>query len=432
MDLLFYVLVVVVCLILSSFFSSSETALLRLRFHDLKKDIEAAHGPAAVAARDLISNPSRLLVTILLGNNLVNILGAAVASAIAVRMLGEKWGLITSTIVMTFIVFVFAEVLPKAFAARHPRMIAYNVALPLYLIHQMLRPLHLAYDKFLEPLVKSVAGASEGAPTSTAEDILRMAQSVGGGASPTGTPVAIIRAAARAAETTVSDIMVPRTEIFAASVDANASVLLDEVLEERYTRMPLYDGSIDNIVGIVHLKDLVELVRNGGGNLRSIAKNALRVPERKPILALLADMQRAFTHVALVKDEFGVTLGMVTQEDILEELVGEIRDEFDQDELKAIRPLEHGRFQALGRLKVHDFNRETGWNVPAERGDTLAGLVFNKLGRGPRRGESVRIPGYRIVVADVSGTRVTQVQLMRDDEGESSDAGEPAVPNPAA
>ncbi len=430
MDIFLYVLFVVVCLVLSAFFSSSETALLRLRQQDLKKDIEAAHGPAAVAARDLIANPSRLLVTILLGNNLVNILGAAIASAVAVRLLGEKWGLISSTLVMTFIVFVFAEVLPKAFAARHPRMIAYNVSLPLYLIHQIVRPLHLAYDRLLDPLIRSVAGGSDGAPTSTAEDVVRLAQSVG--SSNTGTPLAIIRSAARATETTVSDIMVPRTEIFAAPADTNASVLLDQVLEERYTRIPLYDGSIDNIVGIVHLKDLVELVRNGGGNLRPIAKNALRVPERKPILALLADMQRVFTHIALVKDEFGVTLGMVTQEDILEELVGEIRDEFDQEELKAIRPVENDRFQAVGRLKVHDFNRETGWNVPAERGDTLAGLVFNKLGRGPRRGESVRVPGYRIVVADVSGTRVSQVQVMRDEDSEAQESPEPAASHPAA
>lgn len=423
MDLIFYLFVVVVCIVLSAFFSSSETALLRLRQQDIKKDIETSRGgPAAVAARDLIANPARLLVTILFGNNIVNILGASVAAALAVQLLGEERGLLASTLVMTVVIFVLGEVLPKAFAARHPRMIAYNVALPLYLIHQTLRPLHVFYDRFLEPVVKRVAGGSDGPPTSTAEDVIRMAQSIG--AATTGSPLGIIHSAARATDTTVSDIMVPRTEIFAAPANANASVLLDEVLEERYTRIPLYDSSIDTIVGVVHLKDLVELVRNGGGNLRSIAKNVLRVPERKPILALLADMQRAFTHIAMVKDEFGVTLGMVTQEDILEELVGEIRDEFDQDELKAIRPLEHDRIQALGRLKVHDFNRETGWDVPAERGDTLAGLVFNKLGRGPRRGESVRVPGYHIVVADVSGTRVTQVQVMRDEEGEPEASGD--------
>lgn len=431
MDILLYLLVVLLCLVLSAFFSSSETALLRLRQQDLKKDIETSRGgPAAVAARDLIANPARLLVTILFGNNIVNILGASVAAALAVQFLGEERGLLVSTLVMTVIIFIFGEVLPKAFAARHPRLIAYNVSLPLYLVHQMLRPLHIFYDRFLEPVVKRVAGGSDGPPTSTAEDVIRMAQSIS--ASTTGSPLGIIHSAARATDTTVSDIMVPRTEIFAAPANANASVLLDEVLEERYTRIPLYDGSIDAIIGIVHLKDLVELVRNDGDNLRSIAKNVLRVPERKPILALLADMQRAFTHVALVKDEFGVTLGMVTQEDILEELVGEIRDEFDQDELKAIRPLDNDRIQALGRLKVHDFNRETGWNVPAERGDTLAGLVFNKLGRGPRRGESVRVPGFRIVVADVSGTRVTQVRVMRDEEAEAPEASDPAESNPAA
>jgi len=420
MEILIYFLVVLVCLLLSGFFSSSETALLRLRPQDLRKDIESSHGPATVAARDLISNPPRLLVTILLGNNLVNILAASVASVIGVRLLGETQGMVVATIVMTFVVFVFAEVLPKAFASRHPRRIAYSVSLPLYIFHQALRPLHIAYDRLLEPLIKYLAGGGDGIQTSTAEDVIRMAESFGSARS--GTPLAIIHAAAKASETTVSDIMVPRTEIFAFPVDTDPSKLIDRVLEERYTRIPVFEGSIDNVVGIVHLKDLVELVRGGGGSLRSIAKNALRVPERKPILALLADMQRAFSHLALVKDEFGVTLGMVTQEDILEELVGEIRDEFDQDELKATRQIDERRYQAIGRMKVQDFNRIAGWEVPSERGDTLAGLIFNKLGRGPRRGESVSVPGYTLVVADVSGTRVTQVQVLKREEEEDPDA----------
>jgi putative hemolysin len=135
------------------------------------------------------------------------------------------------------------------------------------------------------------------------------------------------------------------------------------------------------------------------------------VPERKPILRLLADMQRNFVHMAVVKDEFGVTLGLVTQEDILEEIVGEIRDEFDREELLTIRELPGGGFQALGRLKVADFNRETGWEVPAQRGDTLAGLVWNALGHAPRKGDLVRVPGYEFTVADISGTRITQVRV---------------------
>ncbi|MCZ6712991.1 MAG: CBS domain-containing protein, partial [Deltaproteobacteria bacterium] len=184
-------------------------------------------------------------------------------------------------------------------------------------------------------------------------------------------------------------------------------------LEERYTRVPIYEESIDQILGVVHLKDLIKLVRSNGTELQDILKPVLRVPERKPILRLLGDMQRGFVHLAIVKDEFGVTEGLVTQEDILEEIVGEIRDEFDREELLTIRPLSDGSYQALGRVKVLDFNRETGWQVPAERGDTLSGLLFNLLGRAPRKGDSVKVPGYVIGAADVSGTRITQVSVKK-------------------
>jgi len=122
-------------------------------------------------------------------------------------------------------------------------------------------------------------------------------------------------------------------------------------------------------------------------------------------------MQRAFVHVAIVKDEFEVTQGLLTQEDILEEIVGEIRDEFDREELLAIQPLPGDCFQTLGRVKVLDFNREVGWEVPSEPGDTMSGLVFNALGRAPSRGDSVRVPGYELTVADVSGSRITHVRV---------------------
>ncbi len=415
MEALSFVLILVACLVLSSFFSSSETALLRLQGPELERDVKAARGPAALAVRDLLKSTSRLLVTILFGNNVANVLGAAVASALAVRYLGEEIGILVATVFMTVVVLIFGEVLPKAIAAQHPRRVAYLVALPLYLLHQVLRPLHLLYDRFVEPLVKRIAGASEGPPMSSSEEIMRLARHVAG-EHPSGSPLAIIGAAAGAAEMTVSEIMVPRTEIVAFPVETAPSDLLDKILEERYTRVPIYEGSIDRILGVVHLKELVELLRHQGGDIRPLLKPVLQVPERKPILRLLADMQRAFAHVAIVKDEFGVTLGMVTQEDILEELVGEIRDEFDREELLTIRRLDEQSYLALGRVKVLDFNRETGWHVNAERGDTLAGLMFNTLGRAPRKGEAVRLAGYELVPTDMSGSRITQVRVVHHPE----------------
>jgi putative hemolysin len=410
MDPISSLLLIAACLALSAFFSGSETALLRLHRAEVEADVRAARSPAAIAVRDLLASTSRLLVTILLGNNVVNILGAAVAAALAMKYLGVEAGIAFATIAMTFVVLVFCEVLPKALAASHPRRISYVVALPLYVLHQALSPIHWVFDRFIQPFVKRVAGSAgeEHSP----EQILRLARQVHDD-QPAGSPLAIMGAAAGAAEMTVAEIMVPRTEIVAFSVDTPPAELLENVLEERYTRVPIYQGDIDHFLGVVHLKDLIGLVRAETGDLRGILKPLIRVPERKPILRLLAEMQRGFVHVAIVKDEFNVTQGLLTQEDILEEIVGEIRDEFDREELLTILPKGEGAYQALGRVKVLDFNRETGETVPAESGDSLSGLAFNALGRTPQKGDRVDVGNYTLTVADMSGSRITRVEIER-------------------
>jgi len=414
-----YLAIVVVCLVISAFFSSSETALFRLRSHEIDKEVESARGPTAVAVRDLISSSSRLLVTILLGNNVVNILGASAASALALSYFGPQVGILVSTAVMTVLVLILCEVLPKAVAARHPLAIARVIGLPLYIFHAALRPVHSLFDRIIEPVVRRITSTSgDLEETQSAEDVLRLARDVREGDEP-GSPIAIMGATSEAAEMDVTEIMVPRTEIVAFSVDTPPNELLEKILEERYTRVPIFENSIDHVLGIAHLKDVVRLV-NDGRDVRDILKPILRVPERKPILRLLADMQRSFCHVALVKDEFGVTLGLVTQEDILEEIVGEIRDEFDFEELLTIRKLSEDSYEVLGRVSVLDFNRETGWKVTAEKGDTLAGLFFNTLGRAPRRGESVDLAGYQLVCVDVSGSRITRLRVTEKPEVETT------------
>jgi len=175
----------------------------------------------------------------------------------------------------------------------------------------------------------------------------------------------------------------------------------------------VYEGSLDKVLGLVHFKDLVALVHGGNSDLRSIIKPLMRVPGRMPILTLLGDMQKAFNQMAVVKDEFGVTLGIVTQEDILEEIVGEIRDEFDGEELMQILKITDVTYDVLGRVLVHDFNRETGWELPAERGDTLSGVVFNRLGRTPKKGDSVIVGPFELQVGDVSGARIIRVRVNR-------------------
>jgi putative hemolysin len=352
MESLTYFLILLICLVGAAFFSSAETALLRVRKTDLDEDAKTARGPSVLAARELLQSMQRLLVTVLLGNNIVNILGASVASVVAVRYLGDQWGLVVATVVMTIVTFLFGEVMPKAFAASNPKRVAYTVALPLYLLHQLLRPLHILYDRVIDPFIERLAGGKDTAPqVSSTEELMRLARGAAESddAVPNpDRPIGIIAAVARAADMTVADIMVPRTEVVAFSVDTPPADLLKSVLEEGYTRVPIFEGSIDRVLGVAHLKDLVELERDGKLDLRRILRPVLQVPERKEILELLTDMQNSFVHFASVKDEFGVTLGIVTQEDILEELVGEIRDEFDRDELLTIRQIAPGRYQALG------------------------------------------------------------------------------------
>lgn len=400
------------CLLLSAFFSASETALLRLRLEELEGDVKAARGPAAVAARNLLNSTSRLLVTILLGNNVVNILLATCASVLFVHLFGEKAGVILSTVVCTLVVLVFGEVLPKAVGASHPKRVSYFVALPLYLVHHSLFIVHWFFDKFIDPIVKRLTGGEAERMDST-EEVLRMARSLRQGRGQSGGPASIIAATADAANMTVSEIMVPRSEIIAFPANTPADTLLDQLVDEGHTRAPIYDQSLDRILGLVHIKDLIKFVRRKGTDVREIIKPVLRVPERKPILRLLEDMQRGFAHMAVVKDEFGVTMGLITQEDILEEIVGEIRDEFDKEELETIQRMPDGSFEVLGRILVLDFNRETGWEVLAEKGDTLSGLVFNHLGRAPKEGDTVQIGDYDLRVAGVSGTRITRVRVSQ-------------------
>lgn len=415
MDPIVYLIIIFVCLLLSAFFSGSETALMRIRREHLEKDIEEAKGPAALAVRDLLHSTPRLLITILLGNNLVNIIGAACAAALAIYFLGEKEGIIVASIVMTATVLIFAEIFPKAIAARNAKRISYIVSMPLYLFHKILGPIHFIFGKVIEPIASRIAKGKGEEEIHKIDELLALARTTTFPAQKKERSVAIIAGAAAASEMTVSELMIPQTEILAFPVETPATELLDQIIAERYTRIPIYEGSLDNIIGFVHLKELIKLVRRKEENIRKILYPVIQVPERKPILDLLANMQQALIHMAIVKNEFGVTEGLVTQEDILEEIVGEIRDEFDREELLAVQKTSEGYYEALARIHVSDFNKQSGWNIPAERGDTLSGLVFNTLGRAPRKGDTIEISEYKISVLDISGSRVTRVRIIQSE-----------------
>jgi putative hemolysin len=207
--------------------------------------------------------------------------------------------------------------------------------------------------------------------------------------------------------------MVPRAEVVALEIGTPVSRALDVVLEHRFERFPVYEGDIDRVIGVVHEKDVARLARDRGDDLRSIVRPVSAVPGRKRILELLGELQESQREMAIVQDEFGVTWGLVNREDIFEELVGELRDEFDAPELATIRHLPDGSFRALGTPRVRDFNRETGWAIPASGADTLASLLVHHLGRDPAEGDQITVGVYVLAVEGLDGSRITTLQVRR-------------------
>ena len=418
MDPLIYFIIVIICLLLSAFFSGSETALLRLTKDMIEKDLEKSGRLSIMAAKELIKTPAKLLVTILLGNNVVNILGASCASALGVYYFGEQKGIVISTVAMTLIVLIFSEILPKSIAAKNPGKLGYFVALPLYIIHKVSTPIHFLYERTIDPLVRLIAGKqSEGPLASTAESIMKLAEGLKVRKGD-GTPIPIIgSAAAAAASLYAEDILISRAEIFA--LDEETSILEAEKLlgKSRYTRAIVYQDSLDKIHGIIHLKDLVRANNSEDQEekktVKDLIKPVLFVPGKMPILSVLPRMQKGLIHTAIIQDAFGVTKGMLTQEDILEEIVGEIRDEFDTDELKRIKKISVGNYQVLGNLSLHDFNRETGWNLPGERGESISEILYTELGRAPKKDDSITFESYSLKVLDMSGKRLARIEITK-------------------
>ena len=412
MDFITSIIIIVVCLIFSAAFSGSETALLKLDPHELDDELSEKGGPALAAVRELIRSSSRFLVTILLGNNVVNILAASVASAMAVHYLGRDVGLTVSTIALTIIVLIFAEIIPKAVAARSPHKIAAIVGMPLYLLQILLTPLYWLFTKTVEPLVRRLAG-EERESQSTAEKMFRLARTLKVDDHGAVSAESLVASAARLADTRAADVMVPKSKIFSLPLSTPVATALDNVLAERFSRVPVHQGNLDNTIGSVHLRDLVELAKRDGERLASIVKPVLRVPERTSLLELLNTMQKRSIHLCLVKNEFNQTLGLVTMEDVLEELVGEIRDEFDAEELSLLRRINDDCWDAEADTLVLDFNRQSGWQIDAEKGERLGGLMFHGLGHPPKPGDTLDIGAHRLEAIAFDNKLLKRVRITR-------------------
>jgi putative hemolysin len=410
----FEVVVLGLLLLFSAFFSGSETALFaanRLRLRHLREEGNSR----ARVAMSLLEHPARLLSTILVGNSIANTAAAVVATATLVRLLGPGRGSVYAFVLATILLLIFAEVTPKTVAARHADRLSLMAARPVQWISVVLAPINRVLSWLANLLVRPFGGhVHPDAPMVTEEEIqllVRMGEEQG---VLEKDEREMIRSIFEFGDTVVREVMVPRVDMVAVEADRSIDVILDVVRTQGHSRIPVYGETIDQIVGLVHVKDLLSGFRDGrlAGSVRDFTRPAYFVPETKRLDELFREMRRKKVHMAIAVDEYGGTAGLVTIEDVLEEIVGPIQDEYDTEEAP-IKKLNDRVALVDGAVHLEEVNAALDIALPAGEVDSVGGFVTSLLGHVPAQGERVTFDGVELTVERVDGHRIAQVKITR-------------------
>jgi len=408
-------IIIVVCLLLSAFFAGSETALTassRARMLWLEKQGDRR----AATVNRLLQSRERLLGALLLGNNAVTIAASSMATGLLLAWLGDV-GVVYATIVMTVLVVVFCEVLPKTAAINAPDRIAVLVAEPLSWVVRLFAPILMAIEALVRRILALVGiRVGEGQPILSAHEELRGAVDLlhrEGGVEKQDRDM--MGGVLDLRELEVSDVMIHRTEMISVNAGDRAEDIVQAVLAAPVTRIPLWRDSPENIVGVLHAKDLLRVIQAAHGDLStvdvlSIAAPPWFVPDTTPLAEQLKAFRRRKTPFALVVDEYGEVKGLVTLEDILEEIVGDIEDEHDVA-VPGVRPQLDGSVNVDGGVPIRDLNRAMDWNLPDQEATTIAGLVIHEARSIPEPGQSFTFHGFRFQVLRRERNRITALKI---------------------
>ncbi len=410
------------CLILSGFFSSAESAFialpkLRLRYL-VESGVKGADKLAEIAER-----PERVLATVLLGNNLVNVGAATLGTIMAVAIFGPWRGPIIATLGVTTLILIFGEVIPKTLAVHHAQRLSLAYVAPLRAVELGFYPFVLALDRIGLRFARMV-NVSEEDKKLVSEGEIRSAISYGESEGVVDQDEAkILQKVFEFTDRAVSKIMVPRTEIAWVEEGTTLGDFLGLYAEERYSRFPVYRENTDNVVGILHAKDVLMKLTDGEANredaIDDLVRPAYFVPEGKHLGELLAEMRDGGHHAAIVIDEFGGMAGMVTLGQLTEEIVGDIHDELTGDE-KDFIVTGDSTFQLDGGYRIDDANEELELNLPGGDYETVAGFILSHLGRIPKQGEQFKYQNLKFVVTEMRGMKICKVILTREKTGASS------------
>jgi CBS domain containing-hemolysin-like protein len=403
--------VIVVLIAFVALMAASETAITRMnRVRAYRLHEEERRGAASVVR--IAENPAPYLNVVLLLTLLAQIGGTTIATSLAVRHL-DGAGEIVATVVMTILLFVFAEVTPKTFAIQQTDRVILRLAPLISFLGRALGPVAKALLK-LSNVIMPGKGLPQG-PYITEQEIRTLAEVASEEQQIEKEETRLIHSIFEFGDTIVREVMVPRPDVVAIEATKSLRDVQDIMLRHGYSRVPVFRDDLDNVVGIVHAKDVLRTVYQGRSDvpLSEVVRKAHFVPEQKKVAELLREMQQEKFHITLVTDEYGSVSGLVTLEDLLEELVGEITDEYDRDELHVERVNDH-EFRVNGSVPISEINELLDVELPDEEWDTVAGLMLGLLGKIPVQGEEVRFQNLTFVAERVQRRRIAQVLIRRE------------------
>lgn len=414
-------LILVICLGLSAFFSSAETSLTTVNKIRVRNLVDNGDKRAIILAR-LVEDPAKMLSAILIGNNIVNSGATALATVIATNAFGNA-GAGLSTGIITLLILVFGEITPKTAATISPERLALFYAKPVYYWTTLMTPVIFLVDK-LSKLVMLILHIKPAEKTETfTETELRTIVDV-------SHEDGVIESEERKMINNVfdlgdhlaKDIMVPRVDITFLNIDATYEETLEIYRQEKYTRLPVYEDTVDNVVGIINVKDLLLYENKEDFQARHILREAYYTHEHKRTSELMLEMRENSINFAIVLDEYGATAGLITLEDLLEEIVGEIRDEYDEDEADLIQTISDHEYIVEGSTKLTDLNDQLELDLYSEDYDSVGGIVIELLDHLPQQGEEVYTEsGIRLVVDEIDKNRIDKVHIYLPEREEETE-----------
>ena len=397
-------------LMLSGFFSSAETALTTANRIRIRTQAEHGDKNARILLK-ILDQPDKMLSVILVGNNIVNLYASSLATTLTIHVVGSR-AVGIATGILTLLVLVFGEITPKTVAAHSADSMALKIAPVIHFLMIVLTPLVIIVNALAGAVMKLLRTDRENTKETMTEEELRTIVQV-------GHEEGVIEKEEQQmidnvfdfGDTIARDVMIPRIDMTWIPEDADYDTVLSTFREDKYTRMPVCRDSADTVVGIINVKDLLLRDPDKPFRIADCMREPLFTHERKKTSELMREMRKNYTNIAIVLDDYGVTAGMVTMEDLLEEIVGEIRDEYDTDEEKSIRRTGDGEYAVEGDVRIQELNETLGLDLSSEENETVGGLVVELLDHLPETGESVSMGDVRFTVREMDKNRIGKLSV---------------------